>query len=143
MEQEKPLDLLVEVWLESLDLSRLADWDVLVFLYRHRASLASAEQIARLLGYTSAVVGDALDRLESLGLVQRSRASQGVRLYQFLVSTPPPPDGFQQLMSLAENRNGRLLLAKKLRQRASRQQARDRDSSLQLVKGSATWPKAV
>jgi DNA-binding MarR family transcriptional regulator len=142
MEQAKPLDLLVEVWLETLDLSLLADWDVLVFLYRHRASLASAEQIARLLGYTSAVVGDALDRLESLGLVQRSRASQGVRLL-FLVSTPPALDGFQQLMSLAENRNGRLLLAKKLRQRASRQQARDRDSSLQLVKGSATWPKAV
>jgi DNA-binding MarR family transcriptional regulator len=142
MEQEKPLDLLVEVWLETLDLSLLADWDVLVFLYRHRASLASAEQIARLLGYTSTVVGDALDRLESLGLVQRSRASQGVRLYQFLVSTPPPLDGFQQLMSMAENRNGRLLLAKKLRQRASRQQGRDRDS-LQLVKGSATWPKAV
>ena len=124
------------MWLETLDLSLLADWDVLVFLYRHRASLASAEQIARLLGYTGTVVGDALDRLESLGLVQRSRASQGVRLL-FLVSTPPPLDGFQQLMSLAENRNGRLLLAKKLRQRASRQQARDRDS-LQLVKGSAT-----
>jgi DNA-binding transcriptional MocR family regulator len=140
MEQEKPLGLLVEECLESLDLALLADWDVLIFLCRHRASLASAGQIARLLGYTSSVVGDALDRLESRGLLQRSRASKGVRLYQFLNS--PPLDGFQQLISLAESRNGRLLLGKKLRQRASRRQLRDGDIG-RLAKESSAWPQAV
>jgi DNA-binding MarR family transcriptional regulator len=143
VEHEESLDRLVEVWLENFDCSLLADWDVLVFLYRHRATLASAEQISCLVGYTSTVVGDALDRLESRRMVKRSRASQGVRLYQLLDSTAPSDDSFQQLMSLAENRTGRLLLAKKLRQLASRQQERDRDGLHLVVKGSATWPKAV
>jgi len=143
VEHEESLDRLVEVWLENFDCSLLADWDVLVFLYRHRVTLASAEQISCLVGYTSTVVGDALDRLESRRMVKRSRASQGVRLYQLLDSTAPSDDSFQQLMSLAENRTGRLLLAKKLRQLASRQQERDRDGLHLVVKGSATWPKAV
>ncbi len=119
-EQERSLDLLVEGCLESLGISSLRDWDVLVFLYRHQTSLASAEQLARLLGYPSTVVGDALDTLESLKLVHRSRASQGVRFYQFVFSEQhlPPDSCFRQLMSLTENRSGRLLLTKKLRQRA-------------------------
>ena len=133
---------LVDGWLASLDLSLLADWDVLVFLYSHRASLASAEQISRLVGYTAIVVGDALDRLESRGFVKRSRASQGVRLYQFLDSTSPSHDGFRQLLRLATNRPGRLLLAKRLRGRG-RQQARGREGLELVAKGSAAWSKAV
>ena len=125
VEKENSLDFLVQGCLESLGISLLSDWDVLVFLYRHHASLASAEQIARLLGYPSKAVGDALDTLESLRLVQRSRASQGVRLYQFVFSEVhlPPKSCFRQLISLTENRTGRLLLAKKLRQRVSSQLA--------------------
>jgi DNA-binding MarR family transcriptional regulator len=125
-----------------MDLSLLAEWDVLVFLYSHRVSLASAEQIARLVGYTSRVVGDALDRLESRSMVKRSRASQGVRLYEFLDSTGPSHDGFKQLVKLAEHRTGRLLLAEKLRQRAGRQ-ARGGEGLRLVMEGSAPWPKAV
>ena len=134
-EKEKSLDLLVEGCLEGLSISLLADWDVLVFLYRHQLSLTSAAQIARLLGYPGNVVSEALDRLEPLGLVRRSRAYQGVRLYQFVFSEPHtlPQSLFQQLMRLAENRAGRLLVAKKLRQR----------EGLHLAKGNEPWPKAV
>jgi DNA-binding MarR family transcriptional regulator len=111
-------DALVQECLESLGLSLLGDWDVLVFLYRHQASLASAEQIARLLGHSSKAVGSALDRLESQKLVQRSRSSQGVRLYQFML---PKGQGtlescFGQLIDLADSRSGRLVLMKHLRQ---------------------------
>ena len=54
------------------------------------------------------------------------------------VSTPPPLDSIQELMSLAEDHNGQP--AAGVRQRASRRQAGDRDSSLQRMRGSATWP---
>jgi hypothetical protein len=118
-ETDKSPDILVQECLKSLEISLLGDWDVLVFLYRHRASLASAEQLARLLGYPSKAVGDALDRLESQRLIQRSRSSQGVRFYQFLFSEAnlAPESCFRRLMSLAENRTGRLLLVNNLRQR--------------------------
>jgi DNA-binding MarR family transcriptional regulator len=108
---------------EKLGISSLADCDLLVFLYRHKASLASAEQLASLLGYPSRAVADALERLESQKLVERSRASRGVRLYQFVLSEAhlAPETCFRRLMSLAENRTGRLLLGKHLRRGAGLQ----------------------
>jgi hypothetical protein len=74
--------------------------------------------VARLLGYPSTVVGDALDRLESLKLIRRSRASQGVRLYQFGSSEldPPSQSCVRELMTLAESPAGRAQLIKKLSQ---------------------------
>jgi MarR family len=118
VDPDKSLDFRIQECLTRLGVSSAVDWDVLAFVCRHKASLANAEQIARLLGYPSTVVGDALDHLESLKLIRRSRASQGVRLYQFVASEAAPPsnDSFQQLISLTENRGGRLLLIKKLRQ---------------------------
>ena len=115
---DKSLDFQIQECLTLLDISSPVDWDVLAFVCRHKASLANAEQIARLLGYPSTVVGDALDHLESLKLIRGSRASQGVRLYQFLSSEEAPPSHncFRQLITLTENRAGRLLLIKKLRQ---------------------------
>jgi len=68
--------------LSTLGIVHLAEWDVLVFICRHGVSLASAEKIASLLGYTKAVVGSTLESLTTKGLVQRSRNSHGVRLYQ-------------------------------------------------------------
>jgi hypothetical protein len=99
----------------------LSDWDVLIFLYKHHASLTSAEHIARLIGYPSKTVGIALERLESRQMVQRSRPSQGVRLYQvaFLEQHLAPGSCFRQLIGFAENRSGRLLLVKHLRQSAA------------------------
>jgi hypothetical protein len=118
VDQENNLDFQIQECLTRLDISSPVEWDVLAFVYRHQASLANADQIARMLGYPSTVIGDALDHLESLKLIQRSRASQGVRLYQFASSEPNPPSHscFQQLITLAENPAGRLLLIKKLRQ---------------------------
>jgi len=106
-------DLVVEKCLGNLGISSLDAWDVLVFLYRHRTSLASADQIARLLGYPGTAVGEALDTLESLGLIRGSRAVQGVRLYQFVFSEALLFSG-GDVMRLAEHRSGRLLLTKKL-----------------------------
>jgi DNA-binding MarR family transcriptional regulator len=97
-------------------ISLLSEWDVLAFLYRHGASLTSAEQIARLIGYESTVVGGALDQLERENLIERSRPSQGVRFYRILASKDVGHRRcLQQLVSLSESRAGRLLLAKQLK----------------------------
>jgi DNA-binding transcriptional regulator GbsR (MarR family) len=118
VDQEKTLDSQIQDCLSRLGIAALVDWDVLVFVYRHQASLTNADQIARMLGYPSTVVADALDQMETFKLIRRSRASQGVRLYQFVASEADPQSHscFQQLITLAENPAGRLVLIKKLRQ---------------------------
>src|SRR5262249_41903876 len=94
----------------------LCQWDVLVFLYRHQTTLVGAEHLARLLGYATEPAVAALDVLESLGLVERSRVSQGARLYQFTMPLVPPGDGvFERLLALADPRAGRVLLSRQLR----------------------------
>jgi hypothetical protein len=101
--------------LKTLGVSTLSEWDVLTFLHRHSTSLTSAAEIALLLGDNKAAVSAALDRLASLDLIQRSRGSQGVRLYRISVPTDSSRySSFMELMSLAENRDGRLLLRKHL-----------------------------
>ena len=88
---------------------------VLSFLYRHDTSLTSAAQIARLLGHDRATVSAALETLESTGLIERSRGSQGVRLHR--ISVPEDPlqySCFIELMKLDKKREGRLLLLKHL-----------------------------
>ena len=118
MDSETPPDLQVEGWLKTLGVASLCQWDVLVFLYRHQTSLAGVAFIANLLGYATEPVVAALDYLESLGLVQRSRVSQNVRLYQFTVpSDPLRGDAYERLLALADSRAGRVLLSKKLRGR--------------------------
>jgi hypothetical protein len=113
-----PSDETIEEWLATLGVKSLYDWDTLVFLYRHHASLLSAEQIARMIGQDSNAVIAAVAALESLGLVKRSRTSQGVRLYQFTAPSDPGRDGaFAQIISISGGRAVRLLLAKRWRQR--------------------------
>src|ERR1700722_14769107 len=116
MDQEASLDSRVRECLTHLGISSPVEWDVLAFVYRHQTSLTNADQIGRMLGYPSTVVADALDHVESLNLIRRSRASQGVRLFQFVTSEANPLSHscFQQLIALAENPAGRLLLIKKL-----------------------------
>lgn len=70
----------LQSWLHALGVQSLCEWDVVAFLYRHPTSLVGADYIARLLGYPDEPVVAALDALESLGLVERSRVSQNVRL---------------------------------------------------------------
>jgi DNA-binding MarR family transcriptional regulator len=116
MAQDDQPDLPVEDWLKTLGIEALRQWDVLVFLYRHQSSLVSAEHIARFLGYATAEVVAALDNLESSGPVERSRVSQGVRLYQFTAPADPARrDALERLMTLADSHTVRLLLGRKLR----------------------------
>ncbi|HXB68465.1 MAG TPA: helix-turn-helix domain-containing protein [Candidatus Acidoferrales bacterium] len=130
----KSPDELVQQGLQSLGVTVLSEWDALVFLYHHSASLDTVAEIARLIGRDKGEVAAALQKLETLGLIQRSRISQGIRLYEFL--TPPEPSvrhsSLRDLMSLAHNRLGRLLLVKHLRG-PLHQPRRRRDSGLRLA----------
>ena len=115
MERDNPPDVQIEGWLKTSGIESLCQRDVLVFLYRHQSSLVSAEHIARFLGYATAEVVATLDSLESSGLVERSRVSQGVRLYQLTAPTDPTRrDALERLMTLADSRTVRLLLARRL-----------------------------
>ena len=116
MGRGKPLESTVQSSLDGLGISLLSEWDVLAFVYRHGASLASSDQIARLIGYESTVVRAALDRLENENLIERSRPSKGVRFYRILASTDAERQRrLQQIVSLSETRAGRLLLATRLK----------------------------
>src|SRR5262249_30258488 len=130
----------MERWLKMLRVDSLCQWDVLVFLYRHLASLASAEYIAHLLGYQTSAVVAAVNGLELAGLVQRSRVSQGVRLYQFAVPEHSPQrQAFNHLMALSDSRAGRLLLLQKLRRN---EKMASPPSHSQKIR-SKIWPQVI
>ena len=101
----------VERWLTMLGVQSLAEWDVLMFLYRHRFSLFRTDAIPPLAGYSSDVSSAALSSLERLGLVKRLRAPANEDIY-----TPKSPDeparemALNHLMDLAEDRTVRLAL---------------------------------
>jgi DNA-binding transcriptional ArsR family regulator len=116
IEREQTLESSLERCFENVGISLLCDWDIFVFLHRHIFSLTSADQIARLVGYESDVVGEALDRLENQKLIERSRTSRGVRLYRVLTPKDVEHRGWLcKLVTLSENRAGRLELTKCLR----------------------------
>src|SRR6266436_7762093 len=111
MAQDNQPDLQVEGWLKTLGIESLCQWDVLVFLDRHPSILASNEHIALFVGYATAEVVAALDSLESSGLVERSRVSQGVRLDHLTAPADPTRrDALERLMTLADSHTVRLLL---------------------------------
>jgi len=118
-EPEQTLELTVQTCLLGVGITLLSEWDVLAFVYRHGATLTSAGQIARLIGYESTVVGGALDRLERQKLIESSRPSHGVhevRIYRISASTNTEHRHWiQQLFGLSESRAGRLLLEKQLK----------------------------
>src|SRR5260370_11860026 len=141
MAQDNHPDLQVEAWLKILGIESLCQWDVLVFLYRHQSSLVSAEQFARILGYANAEAIATLDSLESSGLVERSRVSQGVRLYQLTAPADPARrDALERLMTFADGHTVRLLLARRLRgsDRVAQPDQNKSDFPLRAVKGSET-----
>lgn len=115
METENPQDKLVLESLQALGITRVSEWETLAFVSRHAASLGTAAQIAPFIGYDKADIAAALRKLEALGLLQRSRVSQGVRFYQ--LSEPREPDRESHLLALvnlAQSRMGRLLVIKHL-----------------------------
>lgn len=119
---------------EILKIYHIAEWDVLAFLSRHGSTLASAEQIARLLGHSRVTVGSALDLLTTAGLVQRSRSSNGVRLYRFdsFMASDSLRFSLKELMKVANDRKGRLLFIRHLQQIAAEKDLRER-SGLHLA----------
>jgi hypothetical protein len=115
MTHEPPADAEVEGWLKAVGVGSLCQWDLLVFLYRHQTTLAGADHLARLLGYATEPAA-ALDGLESLGLVGRSRVSQGACLCQLTAPPEPPRAGaLERLLALVGHRVGRLRLSERLR----------------------------
>lgn len=141
---------MIRGWLETLGINEICQLDVLVFLHHHRTALLSAEQMAGFMCHGSAAVVAALDHLESLRIVERSRLSQGARIYQVI----PLPDGprgraFQELMALMESRAGRLAITEKLRETNRRTAvvvlsvpAANQRAPL-AGKGARQWPKAI
>ena len=126
MQTGESTETIIQDCLKNLGISLLIEWDAAIFLYRHGTTLASAGQIARLLGYRKAEMGEALERLESIWLVRRSRSIQGVRMYQFTApSDPSVRKCFQELISVAETRPGRLLLVINLRRIDNKTRRRD------------------
>jgi DNA-binding IclR family transcriptional regulator len=106
----------VERYLQVLGVQYLVEWDVLVYLYRHQPSLINAQQISHLLDYGTSAIADALNALESLGLIERSQARQGVRWHR--LTTPEDPqvrEAFERLMLLDDLRPVRQLLAQRQR----------------------------
>ena len=116
MHQENAPDAKIEGWLKTLGIESLCQWDVLVFFHGHQMSLLGPAYFASLLGYEIGPVAAALDVLASLRLVERSRVSQGVRMYRFTVPADRQrSDASEQLFALANSRAGRVVLSKKLR----------------------------
>ena len=116
---------------------------MLVFLYLHQTSLVSAEHIARLLGYATGEVVAALEHLESLGFVERSRVSQGARLYQFTApANTPPGAACHRLMRVADSRTVRLLLARRWRRGDRRSDNNTSYAGLFGREGGKLWRKA-
>jgi DNA-binding IclR family transcriptional regulator len=130
---EESTDANVTEWLQALGVTHLSEWDVLSFFHRHPVSLVPPTEIARLTGHDKSETGAVLHKLETLGLIQRSRASQGLRLYE--VAKFPESSrssSLRELMNLAQSRAGRLLLVKHLK--GARNEVRRRhDTGLRLA----------
>ncbi len=133
----------IEHWLVTAHIISRYHWDTLVFLYRHQTSLVSADHIALLLGYATGEVVDALEYLETLGFVARSRTSQGVRLYQFTApANTPPGNACHRLLHYADSRAVRLFLARRWCRGDRRSDNNNYYSGLSGLPGGKPWQKA-
>ena len=136
MARDNEPDVRIEGWLKTLGIESLCQWDILVFLDRHPSLLIGAQNIPFFLGYAMAQAVAALDSLDSLGLVERSRDSQGVRLYEVTAPTDPARrDALARLMLFADGHTVRPRLARRLRGIEPSGQNKN-DSPLPGMKGS-------
>jgi DNA-binding MarR family transcriptional regulator len=93
----------------------LEEWDLLVFLHRHRNSLLTVEKISLLLGSDTPAVTQALRTLETAGLVQCSRSSQGILFNRLITSVDADrQDCFVRLMNLLKEPLVRNLVVRRL-----------------------------
>jgi DNA-binding MarR family transcriptional regulator len=116
MPAENAQDELIKECLGSLDLSSLCEWDVLFFIHRYGTIVTHDGELAPLVGYENKLVSEALDKLEDLGLVVRSRLNANAKAHQLSVKTHSQHTAsFQHLARAAATRVGRLILAKQLK----------------------------
>jgi DNA-binding MarR family transcriptional regulator len=135
--REDNLEVSVQNCLEGLGISLLSELDVLAFVFRHGVTLASADEIAGLIGYEPVIVSGVLDRLECKRIIERSQPSEGVRFYRILA----PADSerkrcLQRFASLLQGRRGRLLLAKELKRVRPEQQCEEFTAGPSSEKGN-------
>jgi hypothetical protein len=131
MGPEQSQDELVLESLQTLGVDFLTEWDALTFVYQHATSLCTAAHIARLIGYDKVETAGALQKLETLGLIERSRVTQGIRFYRVPAPAEPRCRCLQELMSLTQDRAGRLLLLRQLKRSGS--MVRRRNYGLRLA----------
>ncbi len=133
MAAQEPNDESVLEGLQALGITLVSEWDTLAFVQCHGVSLCAPAQLARLIGYDSAEIAAALRTLNLRGLIERSRVSQGARLYRLSDSIEPSRRScLMELVSLAQNRPGRLQVIKHLKKRPQPPR-RGRASGLRLA----------
>ena len=116
MAHDNTLDLDIAGDLQTLGITSLCQWDVMIFLYRHRDSLMGADHLSRLLGYETEAIVATMEELEALGLVRRSRVSQGARFYYFIPSSEAQSHmALERLLAFSRHRTGRVRLSMQLR----------------------------
>ena len=116
--QANVADADVQHWLQSVGLESLCQLEVLTFFHRHPTSVLPASYLARLLGYPMEPVATVLDSLANLRLLEWSPQPRGARAYQVVVSpVPSRSEALERLLSLGDNRSGRLLLGQHFRRR--------------------------
>jgi DNA-binding MarR family transcriptional regulator len=114
-EESSQVNTQIDGCLVTWGISFLEEWDLLVFLHRHRNSLLTVEQISLLLGYGTSAMSQALRTLETAGLVRRSRSSQGIRFSRLVASVDADrEDCFELLLSLLKKPLARDLVARRL-----------------------------
>ena len=112
---EGSLNTQIEECLATWRIFLLEEWDLLVFLHRHRNSLLTVEQISLLLGPGTSAIRQALRTLETEGLLRCSRSFQGIRFYRLGASIDAGrQDAFELLVSLLKKPAARDLMARKL-----------------------------
>jgi DNA-binding MarR family transcriptional regulator len=90
--------------LDTWGISLPEEWDLLVFLHRHRKSLLTVGQISSFLGYGEPAVSHALKKLETAGLVRHSHSSQEIRFRHLAASVSVArQDSFELLLKLFDH----------------------------------------
>jgi DNA-binding MarR family transcriptional regulator len=111
----------VRACLHTIGVESQCQWDLLIFLSRHRTTLMSPESLARLVGYRCETVTTALDSLEALHLVTRV-GSHGARLYDIMRVAPPRRAALERLLAMSDVREGRIIVWRHLRRDRSPQE---------------------
>jgi DNA-binding MarR family transcriptional regulator len=116
----------VEELLESSGTQHPCDLDLLVFFHRHPRVLLTSEQLAARTGYDLKQVARSLDFLIERGLLRR-RLNHGRVARVYFFRTDGGEAWVERLLRLGLTPDGRRVLIRQLRERASRATGADAD----------------